>query len=138
MMQKFDKPGVDAKYVKVATRLRELYNSETILENIKKDETSYTVNKGEKMFLCVRDKYDGNILDDFNTLKFVLIHELAHIATEDFEPHSTEFWQVFKFMLKEAVKANMYTPVDYSKKPVKYCGMDVTNSPLFNSAIISI
>ena len=38
----------------------------------------------------------------------------------------------FKFLLQEAEKINIYTPVDYKKKPQKYCSMEITDNPYFD------
>ena len=45
-------------------------------------------------------------------------------------------WSNFKFILKVSVKLNIYNKVDYSKDPQPYCGIKVTDSPLFNEAIV--
>ena len=55
-------------------------------------------------------------LIDENTLAFVAIHELGHVMTESVG-HTKEFWQNFKFLLKDAVKLGIYKPVDYKKNP---------------------
>ena len=44
--------------------------------------TSYSVNKGEKIVLCLRSRDGKDRLIDENTLTFVSIHELAHIMTK--------------------------------------------------------
>ena len=46
----------------------------------------YTLNKGDKIGLCIED--------DENTLFFVVLHELAHIITPEFG-HTTLFWDNF-------------------------------------------
>jgi len=70
-------------------------------------------------------------LIDENTLTFVAIHELAHVMTESVG-HKTEFWQNFKFLLKNAVNIKLYTPIDYKKKNQKYCGMTITDNPYYD------
>ena len=91
--------------------------------------TSYSVNKGEKLVLCLRSRDGLNKLIDENTLTFVAVHELAHIMTKSIG-HTEEFWQNFKFLLQNAIKINIYTKVDYSKYPKPYCGIQVTDTPL--------
>ena len=94
--------------------------------------TAYSQNKGEKLAFCLDVEKKGiSKLIDLNTLTFVAIHELAHIATESVG-HTEEFWDNFKFLLKEAININIYKPVDYKKKPQKYCGMNITDNPLFD------
>ena len=93
--------------------------------------TAYSENKGEKLAFCTTVKKGGNNLIDDNTLTFVALHELAHLATESIG-HTPEFWNNFKFILKNAVKINIYKPVDYSEKPTEYCSMKITDNPLYN------
>ena len=96
--------------------------------------TSTTYDKGRGMDLCLRD-IDGKIHDD-NLLKFVFTHELAHIMTHESQ-HPSVFWMNFKYLLEVAVDAKLYTPYDFSKKPIQYCGMMVNHSPLFDDRIPS-
>jgi hypothetical protein len=93
--------------------------------------TAYSENKGEKMAFCVTKKKNGTKLIDENTLTFVAIHELAHVATKSIG-HKDEFWNNFKFLLQEASKIGIYKPEDYKKKPKEYCGMDITDNPYFD------
>ena len=113
---------------KSVQRLCKGYNPERLGENLEyKSYKAYSVNKGEEIVLCVREE-NGQIITDTNTMIFVLIHELAHIMTkEDGQPPI--FWQNMGFLLKEASKAGIYTPVDYSKNPVNYCGVLVDKTP---------
>lgn len=100
-------------------------------ENADDDDTSFTINKGESMSLCLRQGHAPRPFHDYNTLCFVVIHELAHIASVS-EGHNYEFIENFKFLLKEAVEMGYYIPVDYSKKPFMYCGkVKVTNNPYY-------
>ena len=123
-----DKKYPDKEKVK---RLKEKFNPDKIREaEHEKDSTSYTINKGEMMHLCLRHKNSEKTLHDENLLMFVIIHELAHIMSKTIG-HNNEFYDNFKFLLKEASLANIYIPVDFEQNPVKYCGIDVTNNPLF-------
>ena len=95
------------------------------------DNTSFTINKGELISLCLRDYTENRPFHDYNTLCFVVIHEMAHVASIS-EGHNSEFIENFRFLLREAVKMGYYYPVDYSKKPFLYCGkIKVTNNPYF-------
>jgi hypothetical protein len=115
-------------------RLKEKFNVEQIREaEHEKDSTSYTINKGEMMHLCLREKNRGKTLHDQNLLMFVIIHELAHIASESVG-HNAEFYDNFKFLLKEAVELGVYHPVNFHTNPVKYCGIDVTNNPYYDKS----
>jgi hypothetical protein len=104
---------------------------EETTENEHDEDTSYTINKGESMSLCLREGQKPRPFHDYNTLCFVIIHEMAHIASVS-EGHNYEFIENFKFLLKEAVAMGYYTPVDYSKNPFMYCGkVKVTNNPFY-------
>ena len=59
------------------------------------------------------------------------LHELAHIMTLSIG-HTEEFWTNFKFLIKEADIINIYKPIDYKETPVTYCGMDITDNPLYD------
>ena len=91
--------------------------------------TSYTIDKGKELHICLRSKEDAR-LHQLNLLLFVSIHELAHIMSSSYG-HNEEFARNFTYLLKNASKIGIYTPIDYSKNPVKYCGLDVDASPLF-------
>jgi len=93
--------------------------------------TAYSENKGEKLAFCTTTTKEGDTLIDDNTLTFVGIHELGHIMTKSIG-HTGEFWDNFKFLLEQASKAKIYTPVDYKKHPKQYCGMDITDNPYYD------
>jgi len=94
--------------------------------------TAYSENKGEKIAFCLdTEKNNKGKLIDLNTLTFVAIHELSHVASKSVG-HTPEFWANFKFLLQEAEKINIYKPVDYSKNPKKYCGMEINDNPYFS------
>ena len=114
-------------------RLTEGFNPKKITETLPTSEfTAYSENKGEKIAFCLdTEKNNKGRLIDLNTLTFVAIHELSHVATYSVG-HTPEFWANFKFLLEEAEKINIYKPVDYSKNPKKYCGMEINNNPYFS------
>ena len=93
--------------------------------------TAYSENKGEKLAFCVTKKKHGSSLIDENTLTFVALHELSHIATKSVG-HTSEFWNNFKFILKEAVKKNLYNPINYKETPTEYCSMNITDNPYYD------
>ena len=111
-------------------RMNEKFNSDNITETGKNNQyTSYSVNKGEKLVFCIRQKDENETIVDENTLTFVAIHELSHIMTKSVG-HTPEFWSNFKRLLKEAVDNNLYTKEDYTSSPKEYCGIKVSDSPL--------
>ena len=108
-------------------RLKKNFNPDVLKEGIDNPSyTSYTVNKGEEIILCLRT--DGKLVD-INVLTFVCIHELSHIGNETVG-HDTPFWDFFRELLIEAINIGVYIKYDYKKMPVKYCGMMITDSPL--------
>ena len=116
-------------------RLIRKFNPDRISESLKGSKyTSYSINKGEKIVLCLRSKDMSQKLTDINTLMFVTLHELAHIMTISIG-HTKEFWSNFKFILKIAVNIGIYDNIDYSKDPQPYCGIEVNDSPLHNESI---
>lgn len=88
--------------------------------------TSYSVNKGEQIVLCLRNK---DSLVDINTMMFVVLHEMAHLASVSIG-HTEEFWNNFRWILEESINIGIYVKQDFEKKSVEYCGMDITSSPL--------
>jgi hypothetical protein len=115
------------------------YNFERIRENWPGNgNTSYTVNKGDYMYVCVRSATDPQKLVDKNTLLFVLLHECAHIGNYDGWGHTDRFWSVFKFILGEARRFGIYKYVNYESSPVMYCGLNVNYQPLDDAALAPI
>lgn len=111
-------------------RMNERFNPDNITETGKNNQyTSYSVNKGEKVVFCIRQKDDAESIVDENTLTFVAIHELAHIMTVSVG-HTKEFWDNFKKLLQEAVELKIYIKEDYNNNPKEYCGIKVSDSPL--------
>ena len=110
-------------------RLTTKFNPKKIMETLPTSKfTAYSENKGEKLAFCTTTTKEGSKLIDEKTLTFVALHEISHIATESIG-HKKEFWENFKFILKNAVSLGLYEPKDYKKKPQKYCGMTITDNP---------
>ena len=110
--------------------MKQRFNPQNVQEtDINESGTSYTIDKGKELHLCLRSKEDAE-LHQINILMFVAIHELAHIKSVSYG-HNDEFGKHFVFLLKQASKIGVYQPIDYSQNPVKFCGMDVTSSPLY-------
>jgi hypothetical protein len=115
-------------------RLHEGFNPQKIMETLPTSEhTAYSENKGEKLAFCLNKKNEDNSnLIDENTLMFVAIHELSHIATKSIG-HKSEFWDNFRFLLTEAKSAGLHNPEDYKKSPQEYCGMKITDNPYYDA-----
>ena len=108
------------------------FNPDNITENdpqeMKSGVTSYTVNKGEKIVVCLRQR--NNDFVEINTLMYVIIHELAHICDLTSQQHDEKFWNNFEWLLEHAVNIGIYNYVDYSKDQEPYCGMNITSNVL--------
>jgi hypothetical protein len=113
-------------------RLAKKFNPTKISETLPTSTyTAYSENKGEKLAFCTTTTKDGNKMIDENTLTFVAIHELGHVMTKSIG-HKKDFWQNFKFLLKNAVTMGIYKPVDYKEKPKGYCGMTISDNPYYD------
>jgi hypothetical protein len=114
-------------------RLVEKFNANKIVETLPTSEyTAYSENKGRKIAFCLnKEKENNDHLIEENTLMFVAIHEMAHIATVSIG-HNAEFWTNFKYLLKHAVDCKVYNPVDYSQERTDYCGMTISDNPYFS------
>lgn len=121
---------ITAKYPDkpLAKRMFENYNPNNMSEgSAESGYTSYSVNKGERMIMCIRQKNAEDSFVDRNVIMYVAVHELAHLATESIG-HDQEFWDNFKFLLTEAMSIGMYKKIDFASRPQPYCGISITSS----------
>lgn len=81
----------------------------------------YSVNKGERIAVCV----DEGITND--TI-FVMIHELAHIYTQDWG-HTDRYWSNFAMLLREAETTGLWTRVNYAEVPSRVCQDRINFTP---------
>ena len=93
--------------------------------------TSYSVNKGEKVYMCLRQRNEREELVDENIINFVAIHEMAHIGTSEIG-HTPIFWNNFGWLLKRAEEAKIYQYTDFAAHPVEYCGIHITDQPTYD------
>jgi len=106
----------------IINNILQRYNPDNLIESSPhnwRGDTSYTIGKGEILALCVKNK--NNTIVDTNTLMYVMIHELAHLAIDDVN-HTPKFWDTFKELLS-ITPMEYYIPTDYKENPVPYCGM---------------
>lgn len=104
--------------------LQQRFNSDRIKEgNHTSGYTTYTINKGDQIVYCLRDR-DGTdqLFTDINFLIFVSLHELAHICTPEID-HTELFKKNNQWLLERAQECGIYRPIEY---PVRYCGMTIT------------
>lgn len=90
--------------------------------------TSYSVNKGQELYLCIRSK-KTNEIHDINDLLYVAIHEIAHIGCPEIG-HTNLFFKINFYLLKKAVEFNLYKFDDYNNIPREYCGINLNNTLL--------
>lgn len=114
-------------------RITEKFNGTKIKETLPTSKfKAYSENKGETLAFCLNvDEHNNDELIDDNTLLFVAIHELGHIASVSIG-HKPEFWDNFKWLLVNAKNAGIHNPHDYKKNPKEFCGMQVTDNPYYD------
>jgi len=127
LVKKYKNDKTKSSMVKL---LRKRFKPQNIQESASdSDYTSFSVNKGESIHFCLRSKDDKQKLHDMNTLMFVALHELSHVMSVSYG-HNKEFTQNVKFLLREAIQNGIYRHEDYSQNNKKFCGMEITSSPL--------
>jgi hypothetical protein len=96
--------------------------------------TSYSVNKGEKVFMCLRQRDEKEHLVDENVILFVALHEMSHVGTSSIG-HTPEFWNHFAWILEQAEHVKIYKYTDFAAHPVEYCGVHITDSPKYKESV---
>lgn len=110
----------------VVKQLYKNYNPDSLSEGgTELGYTSYSINKGEKIVLCLRQR-DKKLVDE-NIIMYVAVHELSHLATDEIG-HTQKFWDNFKWILQEAIDIGLYTKVDFDNNPQSYCGINISSS----------
>ena len=144
LKQKYGTEEMKLEYpqrAKAVGALLRRYNPDNLTENSPLDpsgDTSYTLDKGALVALCLRErskKHNGSSphnLHDPDTVAFVAIHEMTHMAIDQID-HPKYFWRAFKFLLQEAADIGVLRPIRFDLHPVVYCGMRVDYNPLFDS-----
>lgn len=102
--------------------------------------TTYTINKQE-MHICLRTRDNNEHVYDINLLMYVVLHELAHLCNYDkngypIQGHGEEFRMIFKFLLMESIKLDIYDYQNYDENPVEYCGIILSTNILRKDEII--
>jgi len=117
------------KYRKYIINLQKNLNNNTIIKETFDDtKTSYSLNKGEVLSFCLKSKNTKKI-HDINTLMYVAIHEIAHIASPEFG-HDELFNKIFRFFIVESINIGIYKYVNYNLYPIEYCGMQINSNIL--------
>ena len=125
-----DKKDINkSKFKDDIIRLIKNFNPDEFSESTPDAEyTSYSVNKGEKLVFCLRSRDEEENMVKKNIMMFVALHELAHLMTKSIG-HKPEYWKNFKILLKIAIDLDIYNHVNFNKKPVEYCGTQITDTP---------
>lgn len=94
--------------------------------------TTYTIDKKD-MHICLRTRDTREKIYDINILMYVVLHELAHLCNYDKQGtpilgHGREFKFIFKFLVEEAIKLDIYQHTNYAVEPQEYCGIMITTS----------
>lgn len=109
----------------IANKTNSRFSNSVIGETPSGDKSAaYTQNKGN-IYICLitNDKFN-----DENDAFFVILHELAHVMSDSYG-HGEEFKKNFDFIVKLAVKLNLWKPKKYEEDNTDYCGVVVTSSP---------
>lgn len=97
------------------------------------EHTSYSVNKGEAVHMCLRQRENGDeSLVHEDILTFVAIHEMGHMITRTIG-HGPDFWNNFAWLLQQAERLGIYHHRDFKAHPVSYCGMKITDQPTYDA-----
>ena len=70
-------------------------------------EKSYTLNK-EKVFICMKNKKDGNYYEK-QVLLYVILHEYTHSICPEIG-HTKLFFEMFDEVIHEAIEKGLYDP----------------------------
>ena len=90
--------------------------------DIREGSSSYTEDK-TIIYLCLRDEHGSPY--SYNTLIYVVLHEIAHLLNKDNYGHTKEFYDIFNKLLCRATELDVYDPNEPHDN--WYCGVDISN-----------
>lgn len=136
VLRKARAPLVEDKYREMITNnILNRYKRKNIIENStdNRTQTSFVTDKGKLFAICTRLEKGTGKHHDLELLKFIALHELAHVANSmpGTENHGPEFWRTFKMLLLEAKDNGLCSTLKTQTGSVKYCnGLVLTDSNL--------
>ena len=98
----------------------------TLSETEQEGDIAFTMSK-QTVSVCVRAPRGG--LESENTTMYVLLHEIAHVATNTYG-HTPVYWRNFRWFLEIAEKLNFYTYQDFDAIQTTFCGHSLGNNVL--------
>tara|TARA_Y100000768_G_scaffold388267_1_gene383134 strand:+ start:1783 stop:2331 length:549 start_codon:yes stop_codon:yes gene_type:complete len=113
------KDKIYIKYYQKFNYLKDLLKKKIIISEASKLFNKTRTHNKNHIYLCIQH---NNIYYNLNHLKYVIIHELAHIICPEIG-HTKNFYEINKFLLKEAVRLNIYKSHNYITNPINYCGV---------------
>jgi hypothetical protein len=115
-----------AKYINILNKkVRDIVIGESTPDSAY---TSYSVNKGEQIIFCIRTRKIPYNLHDINLMMYVALHEISHVACPIYDNHGPLFKEIFAFIVKTAIKINLYKKIDFEANNQNYCGLMITDS----------
>lgn len=125
----------DTKYKEYSHYIERLKNR---IENVNISEnngrgkdTSYSINKGDELVLCLRSRVSYKFHDK-NLIFYVVLHEISHIASpkyeEEFNNHGPLFKKIFEFITTVATETGLYNQINFDGHPEEYCGIYINKS----------
>jgi hypothetical protein len=151
-------PPDSAARQEIVKNILKRYNPDRLVESSPNNplgDTSYTIDKGRVLAMCIRDKKPDaggqHHFIDFGVLAFVKLHEIAHLGVNT-NNHTPVFWEAFKFLLLETAGIARAIPTadgqvrykdnnakggwpDFRLHPVDYCGLHLDHNPLYDPNI---
>jgi hypothetical protein len=79
------------------------------------DDVGYNLNKGAEIGICI----DGTS----NDMMHVLLHELAHTNTPEYD-HNEKFWRNYEKLKTQAIASGVYNRIN---NPKSFCGSEISD-----------
>lgn len=123
------KQNQNEEYKEYVKNLEDNIDKVDILENIDEyNYTSYSVNKGEELVLCVKNQKTKQLYN-INLIMYVVLHEISHIMCPEYG-HGKLFQKIFGYVTQEAINCGIYHNIDFNNNPQEYCGLTIHSNIL--------